>query len=100
MRLYCNDNRPEQVDNVKMFHKIMERFPWIVWYHPNKDKAPWHLQAKIDCITGVPVFLNAWPHKGKVAWDSGKPVVGYEAIRELIAEAIEYTIEQENEVLE
>lgn len=52
-------------------------------------KPPWHIQVRIECATGEDIFLNFWPHKGKAQRDGCKTVEGEEAIRLMIAEAID-----------
>jgi len=82
-------HKPHQVGNIDTFLKILHRYPWLEPYWPNKDAAPWHVQARLETVHGYHITLNFWPHKLKGAIENGKPVTGYDGIREMITEAIE-----------
>lgn len=93
MELYFNPNRPDHVANIEMFRRLQRRFEWMEFFKPNPEKAPWHIQVKIDCATGEPIWLNFWPHTGKAQRDGCPSVAGEESIRLMISEAIEDSAE-------
>lgn len=100
MDIYFNPRSSEQVENVEMFRRIQDRYEWMDFFHPNAEKAPWHIQVKIDCATGEPIWLNFWPHKGKAQRSGCAPVIGEDAIRSMISEAIDDCQEDQFSVLE
>ena len=87
--LYFNRNSAKQYDNAEMFIKICDRFAWMNFKQPNSVKAPWLFHGYIPCIDGEDIVVNFWPHKGLAMREHGKPVMGFEAIRAMIAEAID-----------
>lgn len=89
MELYLNPKNSQHVQNIVMFERLRRRFEWIKFYQPNAEKAPWHVQCKIECATGEAIYLNFWPHKGKAQRDGCHTVEGEESIRLMIAEAID-----------
>ena len=94
--LYFNRNSTKQIHNAEMFVKITERFEWMNFKQPNKDKSPWHWQGYIPCVEGEDIVVQFWPHKGKAAREECKPVLGFEAICAMIAEAIDDSQEDKN----
>lgn len=98
MQLYMNPNRQDHITNCAAFETFMRRFEWVKFYQPNPEKAPWHVQCAIDSADGCPLYLNFWPHKLKGQYD-GKSVEGLEALRSIMAQAIDDSTE-DTEVLD
>lgn len=72
---------------VEWFLDLQLRHPELEFFHPNRELAPWHIQARLD--NGE--LLNFWPHKVKGMIQDRPPVrVGIDAIEEMIAEAKTY----------
>ena len=46
MELYFKDKEGEE--NCKMFTELMRGYEWMNFYHPNKKKAPYHVQCEIS----------------------------------------------------
>lgn len=102
MQLYANPNRPEQVNNCAAFEAFMARFPWVTFYQPNAEKAPWHVQAQITTEIGYKLILNFWPHKlkGQYFADdgvSGGTYEGIDGLRAMMAQAIDDSQDKETE---
>lgn len=77
----------EQRDLCWEFLELMEEFPDVDFFQPNREKAPWHVQAILEAEP-EPIELNFWPHKLKGQRRPLKAVEGADAIRDLIQEAI------------
>lgn len=74
---------PMEVD---WFLRLQTIFPRIKFFHPNQEKAPWHVQARLD--NGV--ILNVWPHVVKAMIQDMPPAVqGAQSVEELIWEAMQ-----------
>ena len=99
MQLYANPHRLTDAENCATFQKFMERFDWAKFHQPNPAKAPWHVQCHIPTASGSVITLNFWPHKLKGQFNETPAVEGYEALRGLMAMAIDES-QQEFEVLE
>lgn len=56
-------------------------------FRPSPEKAPWHLQTKID-FGHYPIVLNFWPHKMKAQREGFKAVEGINAVCAMIETAI------------
>ena len=102
MKLYANRNRQSDIDNCEKFQRFMARFPWVKFYQPNAEKAPWHVQATIETEIGYKLILNFWPHKLKsqyVADDgvSGGTYEGIDGLRSMMAQAIEDSHDKETD---
>lgn len=69
----------------------MRRFEWAKFFQPNPEKAPWHVQCVIKSDEGYDLTLNFWPHKLKGQYD-GKSVQGIEALRAIMAQAIDDSV--------
>lgn len=89
MTHYCNPNNHEHVANIRLFADIEARFPWMELRKPSPEKAPWHEQAIVKSKGGASILLNFWPCALKAQRDGCKSVHGIEAIRLMIAEAID-----------
>jgi hypothetical protein len=89
MDIYMDPRNSDHVENVRDFLAIKKRFEWMEFYQPQPEKAPWHVQVRIDCATGEPIWLNFWPHKGKAQRHGCSVVIGYDATRAMISQAIE-----------
>ncbi len=88
--LYHDPANMRHLDNIEEFRKIAERFPWLEFKQPSPKKAPWHVQAIISRGEGMDgIVLNFWPHTGKAQREHCASVQGIEAIRLMIAEAID-----------
>ncbi len=94
--LYHDLANMRHLDNIAEFREIAERFPWLEFKQPSPEKAPWHVQATISCGEGMDgIVLNFWPHTGKAQRDGCASVRGLEAIRLMIAEAIDDSTEDD-----
>ena len=76
--------KPSDLYATKHHHEVynaafLQAFPDKEFWFPNREKAPWHLQAK--SIDGV--LLNFYPHSMKAHTNGDKCVMGIEAMREL-----------------
>lgn len=98
--LYHNPNNLQHLANIEEFNEIAARFPWLEFFQPNPEKAPWHVQALVSKgIGNGDIILNFWPHTGKAQREDCASVQGLEAIRLMIAEAIDDSTE-DNAVIE
>lgn len=88
MEIYVNPNRQDDFDNAAAFENFMARYAWATFFKPQPEKAPWHVQCKIE-TSGLPIILNFWPHKAKAQRDGEASVVGWDAIRLLMSQAID-----------
>lgn len=88
MQLYANPNRQDHIDNCAAFENFMARYDWAKFFRPQPEKAPWHVQCIIEG-QGDTIFINFWPHKAKAQRDKHKPVEGWNAIRSMMAVAID-----------
>lgn len=68
--------------NIKMFTKLRQAFPNIEFYYPNKEVAPWHIQAKVN-----ETVINFWPHFAKGGFSGDKSVTGRDALMALLEQA-------------
>lgn len=68
-------------------------------YQPNPDRAPWHVQAKIEGQRQT-IVLNFWPHKLRGQIDGEMSVSGDQAIREMVARAYQLADEGEDDLIE
>ena len=88
MQFYQNPNRPDHAENNTEFVRVVNAFPGLSLFFPNAGKAPWHVQAIIDC-GHEQILINFWPHSLKAQRDGCKAVEGAGAIKALIATAFE-----------
>jgi len=79
-------NHPDEAANIAAFTAIIANFPGLPLFHPNAEKAPWHVQAVIY-IGHYPICLNFWPHRLKAQREGCKAVEGAQAIQRLIEQA-------------
>ena len=90
-----------QPEACEAFDEMTRDFPFVRFFQPSPDKAPWHLQAIFDCGAGEePIVLNFWPHKNKGQRQPLPAIEGINAIRDLINEAIEDANEEPFDVFE
>ena len=94
MQFYVNPKNHQQVTNCAAFETFMRRFE-----QPNPEKAPWHVQCRVPSIDGCDKILNFWPHKLQGQYD-GKAVVGLDALRGMMAKAIDDSHEEPFDVIE
>jgi hypothetical protein len=87
MIFYQNPQVAEQAQNISAFTEIMAEFPNISLFFPNEGKAPWHVQAVIDCGQ-YPITLNFWPHVLKAQREGERSVQGIAEITKIIEDAI------------
>jgi len=73
-------------ENVASFRELVKEFPALNLFFPNKEKAPWHVQAMIE---GTPysIMVNFWPHVMKGQRDGCHAVEGYGGIHDMLIEA-------------
>ena len=58
------------------FRAVEAEFPWLRFFHPNAEAAPWHVQARVTDADGYQRTLNFWPHVQKAQADGEKSVCG------------------------
>lgn len=88
--IYHNPRSEKQCANVEAFREIEKRFPWMEFYQPNEEKAPWLYQCVVRYEgKSSSIKIDFWPHKGRAMREGCKPVEGYESIRAMISEAID-----------
>lgn len=71
---YANPRRGEHRRNVSWMRPLMAELHTehgVDFYHPDRDQAPWHVQATINGH-----LCNFWPCAGKMNVDGEKTVYG------------------------
>lgn len=57
-------------EEVRWFERFMRQHLDVEFFQPAPDKAPWHVQARLD--NGV--LINFWPHVVKAMIENDPPV--------------------------
>lgn len=86
---YANPNRPQDAKNCDAVRSVLADYPHLKLFKPSPDKAPWHVQSKIDMPSGDPIFLNFWPHRLRAQRNGCASVEGADAISRMIEEAFD-----------
>ena len=86
-RLYYDPAKPKEVRNVNEFLAVVDEYPYLEFFRPDSEKAPYHVQVKCGHYT-----VNLWPHTGSAHINGRHPVKGFR----LICEEIEWALDQEN----
>ena len=86
MQYYFRDSF--EAEEVGEFDQLTLDYPYIRFFQPSPEKAPWHVQAFLDTGDAEPIVLNFWPHKTKGQRQGAYSVEGMSAIRGLIEEAL------------
>lgn len=68
---------------VEWFISFMDRHRDLSFFQPSPEKAPWHVQCKLD--NGV--LVNFWPHAFKAMIQDCPPTVSGAEADDLIADA-------------
>lgn len=76
-----------EAEFVAEFDALSREYPFIHFFQPSPDKAPWHVQAVIDA-GDEPLLLNFWPHKQKAQRQGGMSQEGPRAARDVIHDAL------------
>ena len=79
MKLY---GRAHHAANLQQFERLMQMNNDIQFYQPDPERAPWHVQAKVNGVT-----LNFWPHLLKGNVERTRAVQGYSALQRMIGDA-------------
>lgn len=62
------------------FLEVMERFPWLLFWQPNAERAPWHVQTIVQHPSGYKTLINFWPHKNKAQVEGEYSISGTKEI--------------------
>lgn len=75
---------PAQQENVEAFKKFVAANPKVEFFQPAADRAPWHVQAKVNGR-----LLSFWPHvmKGRTEEGNEKTRGGRKHLQSLIDRA-------------
>lgn len=60
--LWSQPGNPGQLHNLSLFRELMVDYGQRNFFHPNYEKAPWHVQARFG-----PTLVNFWPHRLRAA---------------------------------
>lgn len=85
---YANPKKAHHKNNVDQMKDIVEeqqKTHGVVFWHPNKNAAPWHIQ----CIVKTQ-YINLWPCALKAQIDGENAIHGANNIRMLFNEAHDY----------
>lgn len=99
MNLYQNSFDSEQQANIDAFRALMKDYPSITFFHPSPEKAPWHIQCRLEALD-LPIVLNFWPHVGKAQREGCKSVATWAEAYALIDEALIDAAEEPFDVIE
>lgn len=91
MKLYATTDEHEH--NNRAFLVLLESDPDLKAYafQPSPQKAPWHWQVILHGAEGLPPYeLSFWPHVAKANLGKNKSVQGWENIRELVEETLQF----------
>lgn len=92
--VYHNPQSAIQTSNVADFIALAKRYEWLDLRQPN-SASPWHWAGYVPCHDGTCIVLNFWPHKGRAQREDRPSVAGYDAIRAMISEAIEDSVDED-----
>lgn len=79
-------------EGVEYFRDIMAEHPEVRFFHPNFDRAPWHVIAEVPGVDGITRRVHFWPHTMKCCPEddgtgrtAGPAQIGADAMRQVIA---------------
>ena len=96
MQYFYRNKSEEQL--CKIFEGIVFDYPQIKFFQPNKEKAPWHVQALID--GDETELMDFWPHKMKGHRENGLSVEGEDEVRAIIDAALDEALDPAFDVFE
>lgn len=67
------------------FHQVRAAFPHLIFFQPSPEKAPWHVQARLETEGGETVMANFYPHKRHVYIDGWGGFYGADAMIKAIS---------------
>ena len=79
-------------DSVAYFRDLMAEHPDVRFFHPNYERAPWHVIAEVPGVDGITRQVHFWPHVMKVCpgdeetgRSMGRALIGVDAMRTVLA---------------
>lgn len=87
MELFANPAKPQHAMNNQIFLTIMQDYPGVKFWQPNKEKAPWHVKA-VAKADGYAQHLQFWPHLLQGQRNGMRTGYGEAFIRHIIEDAI------------
>ena len=73
----------------EQFVELVKQYEWADFYRPNAEKSPWHWVCAVRGEGPYVANINIWTTTAKGQREGMLSVKGWDAIRGLIAEAIE-----------
>lgn len=77
MNMY--ERTDEHKANNERFRQFVADYPYLTFFQPSPDKAPWHWQVKVR-QNQYEILVNFWPHVAKMQPENELTVKGWEKI--------------------